>query len=376
MLEYAPHNLLLQSQTFDNASWLKSNSSITANAIAAPDGTVTADKLVEAATTSVHSATQAVTFAANFIYTASVYAKAGERSFLIIQPTSDSRFAYYNLSNGTVGTVNGSPLSTQIQSVGNNWYRCTITVTSPGATAANCILYSAATDGNATYTGDGTSGIYLWGAQLSVGPYALDYTPTTSAAVYGPRFDFDPVTLAPKGLLVEEQRQNLVTYSEDFSNAAWTKNNCTVTANSVASPDGTVNADTVTSTSTTTAVELYGSATISSGASYTLSCFVKAGTYSKAALRCYNGGTSNTPLALFNLTTKSVIATYGNVTATSVQDYGNGWLRCIMTFTSTGTNANPQINGLADTYTIDAGYNYVATLGSNGSVYAWGAQLE
>ena len=59
-----------------------------------------------------------------------------------------------------------------------------------------------------------------------------------------PRIDFDPVTLACKGLLVEEQRTNLLTYSEQFDNAAWAKvGTCAVSANAISAPDGTVSAD-------------------------------------------------------------------------------------------------------------------------------------
>jgi hypothetical protein len=383
LVEYAPHNLLLQSQTFDNASWLKSNSSITANAIAAPDGTVTADKLVEAATTSVHSATQAVTFAANFIYTASVYAKAGERSFLIIQPTGDSRFAYYNLSNGTVGTVSGSPLSTQIQSVGNNWYRCTITVTSPGATAANCILYSAATDGNATYTGDGTSGIYIWGAQLAVGPYALDYTPTTSAAVYGPRFDFDPVTLAPKGLLVEEQRTNLFTYSEDFSNAAWAQSYLTenITANSATSPSGQVTADTIADSATTAEFAVGQTVSVTANVPYTFSVFAKANGSNFLYLRYYGNLEQYYYTVIFDLSlgtaTKSQIGSSASNSSNTITSVGNGWYRLTVTATVNSGTLVPII-GIAASGTDTIGsFGEISVNGTGSrSCYIWGAQLE
>ena len=360
VLEYAPHNLLLQSQTFDNASWLKSNSSITANAIAAPDGTVTADKLVEAATTSVHSATQAFTFAADFIYTTSVYAKAGERSFLIIQPTGDSRFAYYNLSNGTVGTVSGSPLSTQIQSVGNNWYRCTITVTSPGATAANCILYSAATDGNATYTGDGTSGIYIWGAQLAVGPYALDYVPTTSAAVYGPRFDYDGSGVT----IVEPVSRNLVLYSQEFENAYWTKENASITTNATTAPDGTLTAELLTENSANGVHRAYDALTLAT-VSHTSSIYAKANGRSWIYVRT---DTATGIQAFFNIST-GVVGTVGSGITASIQNVGNGWYRCSITLIPIASN-----NLLVGLASSDNTPSYTGD-GTSGA-YIWGAQLE
>jgi hypothetical protein len=368
LVEYAPHNLLLRSQEFDNASWTKTNATITANAIAAPDGTITADKLVEAATTSVHSATQSVTLAAGLVYTYSVYAKAGERSFLIIQPTGDSRFAYFNLSTGAVATISGSPLSTSIQSVGNGWYRCSISVTSPGAVAANCILYSAATDGNASYTGDGTSGIYLWGAQLSVGPYALDYTPTTSAAVYGPRFDYDGSGVT----IVEPVSTNLFTYSEQFDNAAWTKFEVTATANAVAAPDGTITSDFISETTANDQHAVYASFSTTSGTTYTMSFYAKAGQRSKISL-FLGFGLFTDRFAWFNLATGTVGGVQGSAITASITSVGNGWYRCAVTATATATGS--AVFGVALQVTGTAGAeSYTGTSGSG--AYLWGAQLE
>ena len=69
-----------------------------------------------------------------------------------------------------------------------------------------------------------------------------------SAAVNEPRFDHDPVTLACKGLLIEESRTNLCLRSEEFDNATWSKSSAivtapVVTANQVNSPSGVLNAD-------------------------------------------------------------------------------------------------------------------------------------
>jgi hypothetical protein len=104
-----------------------------------------------------------------------------------------------------------------------------------------------------------------------------------SAAVNEPRFDYDPSTLAARGLLVEEQRTNLVTYSEDFSNAAWLKSGGgggsapVVTANAATAPDGTVTADQVVFVAPVSGDEsiIYQSPSTSAG-TYTGSFYVKA----------------------------------------------------------------------------------------------------
>jgi len=361
IVEPVSTNLLTYSEQFDNAVWTKSDSSITANALTAPDGTVTADKLVEAATTSTHSAFQSVSLAAGLVYTYSVYAKAGERSFLIIQPTGDSRFAYFNLSTGAVATVNGSPLSTSIQSAGNGWYRCTISVTSPGAGASSFYVYCAATDGNASYTGDGISGIYLWGAQAEVGSTATAYM--VSGATNG--FRAVPVvsgSATPKGLLIEESRTNLLTYSEQFDNAAWTKTNSTVTENATASPDGTVSANLLTATSNTEDVYVILSKA-SSAITYTLSCFVKNSSNANAFVIYLSDNSTGQATGFFDLSAATVTAssgTWSSVSAT-ISPFGNGWFRCTLTATS------PATSGLLP------GFNW----GNSGSaVFLWGAQLE
>ena len=90
------------------------------------------------------------------------------------------------------------------------------------------------------------------------------------------RFDYNPLTLACKGLLIEEQRANLITYSEQFNNVAWTKTNTTVSANTTVAPDGTVNADKLIAT-TTNALHIIetSTASLTSGVAYTASVYAK-----------------------------------------------------------------------------------------------------
>jgi hypothetical protein len=208
-LEYAPHNLLLQSQTFDNASWTKTSSSITANAATAPDGTLTGDKLIGNSGLN-GSVSQIISFTSGTSYAVSFFAQKAE--FDIVQlrvgssafaGTTGNRTVDFNLTTGSVSSVGSSISSASITAVGNGWYRC-VSIVIPTSTASDSVFIRISN------TGDGTSGLYIWGAQLAVGPYPLDYTPTTTAVVYGPRFDYNPSTLVAQGLLIEEQRTNSI----------------------------------------------------------------------------------------------------------------------------------------------------------------------
>jgi len=180
-LEYAPHNLLLQSQTFDNASWTKTASSITANTIVAPDGTLTGDKITSNIS-QLGFVVQSLSQTTGTAYTVSVYAKAGEYNFCQLRITgtvvpSITR-AYFNLANGT--TTGVANCTASITPVGNGWYRCSITYTTTSTATASPRIYGQV-DASDTIS-DGTSGIYIWGAQLETGAFATSYIPTTTAA--------------------------------------------------------------------------------------------------------------------------------------------------------------------------------------------------
>ena len=191
-----------------------------------PLGFLGAEKLVENTaavvphgmaldTSSLNSATQ---------YTLSVYAKAGERTWirlgLVGNLGTDGGRAWYDLTNGVLGTVEtngaGSNINATINSIGGGWYRCRFTAQmNNGKTTLQSQVRLATHNNVLSYTGDGTSGIYIFGAQLSdsasLDPYSYNFgAAPTSTAYYGPRFDYDPVTLAPKGLLIEEQRVNSI----------------------------------------------------------------------------------------------------------------------------------------------------------------------
>lgn len=170
LIEGARTNLLTYSQEFDNAAWTKSATTITANATTAPDGTTTADKLIEGSGGSFHTISQAVTVGAGAALAYSIFAKASERTFLYMQMDAGTampgdRFAYFNLGTGAIGTTQANTTAF-IQALANGWYRCTIVATADadGGTAT-CKLITAQNGSTINYSGDGTSGIFIWGAQ-------------------------------------------------------------------------------------------------------------------------------------------------------------------------------------------------------------------
>jgi len=111
--------------------------------------------------------------------------------------------------------VQNSGFVGSITSFGNGWYRCAVQFTGLSTSLA-ARIHPTNQDNNIT-SGDGTSGIFVWGAQLERHTSARAYIPTTTAAVYNARLDHDPVTLACKGLLIEESRTNLVFPSETLT---------------------------------------------------------------------------------------------------------------------------------------------------------------
>jgi hypothetical protein len=190
LIEESRQNLLTYSAQFDNAAWAKTRSSITANATTSPDGTANADKLVEDSTASnTHQTTQGFAKATAAIqYTASLYVKASERTFCVVALTDAGGFvvAGINLSTGAAqinGTSGWTSATVSSQTVSNGWYRFQITATSTADNTVNMIVRTATAINVDNYTGDGTSGIFVFGAQLEAGAFPTSYIPTTTTAL-------------------------------------------------------------------------------------------------------------------------------------------------------------------------------------------------
>jgi len=339
LVEVTPWNLLEQSETFDNAYWTKNRSSISANSTTAPNGTATADSLIEDTANGTHEFIRVLAVDLQ-TYNLSIYAKANTRTKIQLVlagspwATGGNGEASFDLTLGTViSAVNGA--TGTIESVGNGWYKCTISKITSAADPSGVIAVRLLdASGNASYTGNGTSGAYYWGAQLNIGATAKPYFPTTDR-LNVPRLTYQNGGGGCPSLLLEKQSTNLALYSEDFSNAAWIKFNATITANDAISPDGTQNADKV----------------VFAGSNHYI--YQQTSFVGQATASIYVKGTAGQTISIDN----TQVITEPLITLTGE------WQRVILTSTTSGA----AVQGLA----ISTFQSATAR-----TIYVWGGQIE
>jgi uncharacterized protein (DUF2164 family) len=185
LVEPAATNLLLRSEEFDNASWGKTRSSITANTIVAPDGTLTGDSFVidtTAATT--HALAQSVSVVSGTSYTFSIHAKSKEISQINMRfnagfPTGNVTFDLVNGTLGTGGTIDAATITP----VGNGWYRCSFTQTANATLSVAAQIFLAVGNSITIASANGFDSVFVWGAQLETGSVPTSYIKTEASTV-------------------------------------------------------------------------------------------------------------------------------------------------------------------------------------------------
>jgi hypothetical protein len=372
LVELVPYNLLQYSEQFENASWNKLAINITANSTISPTGITNADTIAADGSASIHRiSSNNFSSVAGTTYTASIYAKKNTNDFFQIYLNSflTTTFANFDINNGTLGTV-GSTATAKIENVGNGWFRCSITTTqstSSLSSAAFSIITSASSPRVEVNTL--STSVFLWGAQINEGTEPLEYLPTTDRLDIA-RVDYSTGEAA---LLVEPQRTNLVTYSEQFDNAIWNKSNVNVTANTTISPSGIVNADTITADGTNVQHYLFNNNAYSviSGNKYTISTYAKKNTNNFIQLQGFVPTFGTNVWANFNLN-NGVIGTVGSAATAEITSIGNGWYRCSITATAIASAFTVDILALVTSATSNRGEINTLTT----SVFLWGFQAE
>jgi hypothetical protein len=401
----AEENLLINSQDITATGWTNTGTTGVANSTTAPDGTTTADLLSETTANSSHfliTGNGVATSISGLSYAYSVFLKKGTGASApdIIQITFRAGgfipvpYANFDISVGgaTSGTLTDSSAgaTATITPVGNDWYRCTLlgVATSNSSNAGIAVVFvnnNPTGTRTPTYTGDTAADVFVWGAQLEQRSAVTAYTATTtqpitnyipvllSAANNEARFDHNPTTSESLGLLIEEQRSNLVLRSEEFDNASWAKNNSSITANTVVAPNGTLSGDRLVENTANSVHEIsQASLVITAGATITNSLYVKASGRTSFELRMFSSADGFfSTFNLTNVTSSTGVTGTASVAGSSIVDVGNGWYRVSITGVVSASATSLQMrlrlrDNLGVSYTGD---------GFSG-IFIWGAQLE
>ena len=181
-------NLITYSEDFAQATWTKTNLTVTPNTIASPFGDIVADALLETTSNNVHYLSRNVSFDDASAYSISIYVKPGGRNYAYFEtgdvfPTTRT---IVNLVDCTVNVMEGSEYIENygVVPLDNGWCRCYITLTTTSSGVSQAVKFGVAYDENTySYTGDGVSGIYIFGGQLEKRCCATKYIKTTNSTV-------------------------------------------------------------------------------------------------------------------------------------------------------------------------------------------------
>ena len=212
--------------------------------------------------------------------------------------------------------------------------------------------------------------------RASVGTYFNSSGIMQTASTDVARFDYNPVTLAPKGILVEPSATNNILQSAKPGTSPWIVNaNNSASLSNATSPDGTVSATLLTGTAATS-TGLRQTLSYVNGTTYSVSAYMKGGTTNYGSLDAYDGARDFG--VMYNLTgSGSVVGnrsngTVGTPTASGITYVGNGWYYCWFTFASTGTGGLLTANQIGGSTAGNLNFSTSWT----GTLYVWGYQNE
>lgn len=366
-------NLLPNSGTL--GGFVPSNVTQTTGSGIAADGTLSGVSLIENTINTYHFTRYTVPVIPGAVGTLTIDAKVlpGGRWLQIgIDDTASTNrgVATFNLATGTVswtnqaGTATGLVATITPYPLAPGWYRCRLTSSAGSASATArlvLLLANAATGVYPPYPGDGVSGVLLGRVQFEASATATAYSATG----------------VPR-LLQEYAATNLLTYSEQFDNAAWTKTGATITADAATAPDGTSTADLIAESATTNFHFASRLAAITAGAVYSFSVHAKQGAGSRWLQLGIDDGGANGSYAVFDLVngviTGGAQRGTGASLAGAMAPLSGGTWRCTVTSTAGPVAATARVFALLSNSATAFGPSYLGD-GASG-VYVWGAQFE
>jgi hypothetical protein len=346
LVEIPRTNLVTYSEDFTNSNWTKVATTISSNATTAPNGTLTADKIIPSSANSSHSTYQTVGSIGD-VRMLSCYVKKIDYRYVTLQyGTASCRFDFDTLTF-TGGTNNG------YEALPNGWYRIYTNLTA--AVNARFTILIPDNSGNISYIGDGTSGTFIWGTMVQEGNVATEYITTVasirtkfagitqdgSSASNIPRLDYTNGSCP--SILVEPQRTNLKTRSNDWTNSTFTLTNVT---QSQSLPQPLFGATALqireTTANSSHVIQIQPDAVLVIGQVYTRSFYVKP-TPNRTVFNFSDAGQISNDCRV-NLSTKTVISKGINVGDVFFKDQIDGIIRVEITFTATGVIGRPTIN--------------------------------
>lgn len=361
-------NLVRYSQALDTVSTYSTSSvTLTPNATIAPDGTLTGALLREdTSVNSPHAFTfSAVGLSTNTQYVLSCYFKPYSNDRRInyqfhTNPATSYAQEFLDVTMSTIdttATVTGvfTNPSGSITSATNGWYRASLSATIGTNTNIQFVilLYNALSQ---NYTGNGTSGVYIWGPQVQPGSQATAYVPTsaTDALATG--------------------TTNLFRSTTNISTTAWSNYSATsiisLTTDTTA-PDGSLSAykfvalngidPNANNASILSQNNNYGQ--VNSGSVYTQSIFFKAAELNKLRIR------NNASGEIYDFTIGTTPTGTSGVLAPQLRAIDNGWYRASWSFVAGDIGGG---GGRSDNWSLRSASTGDGTSG----VYIWGPQLQ
>lgn len=354
-------NLELYSQDFSQASyWGLANITLLNNATVAPDGTLTATKFQETAVTNFFGVSSNPVGQYNTTYTMSAYFKADERNVVGFNFSALSGgIIEWNLSTQTAFSVGTLYSKNSIVSVGNGWYRCSATFTTPSS-GANILYHTIPFNGNTgdIYAGTPGYGVYIWGAQLETGISATPYITTDGIGS------------------ISRANTQLYRYTTNWNRSFWNtnqtnSNNTVLLTSATTAPDGSLTAYKFVANTgvdpnlgnSGLLVQQNGYGQITQGLVYTQSLFFKPAEFNTLRIR------NNADGSIYDFVAGTTPVATSGVLRPQLQNVGNEWYRASWSFVAQSIGGG---GGRSDNWS----YRLANTGDGTSGIYIWGPQLQ